>query len=249
MRKFIVRALCAMLCFCMIRAGAAAAPWPDAPTAGQQALMAYIDAVNEALTAQGEQPVNSVFECWPTLAVLGITEFPDMDVPESVEMTFALSAQSVDRLDLRVSETGRFTAIASALIRAASGNAMPLEEARREPAAYVKRVGKNPENSFADTVIPEKGDKSRVYFAYYPNQYHDGVNWLCMTLIFARDGTGSLDTTPEPDLREEKRPLSAEDEYEYWVDYGFSENLEDMDRLDVTISPSPEPDSPANPYN
>ena len=46
--------------------------WPD-QTAGQQQLKEYISRVNNNLAQLSQQPVNRLFECYDTFAVLGVT--------------------------------------------------------------------------------------------------------------------------------------------------------------------------------
>ncbi len=242
----IIRLTALLLCL-LLAAGAARADlaWPAQRTAGQEQLRLFVEQANAELTAQGERPINSLFECWPGLAVLGITAADGAEIPEDVEITVTLSQDSVDRLELRVSDSRRFPIIAASLIRAASGGVMTAQEALREPKLYAARVQKDPEDSFADPVLTDKGDTPRTYWAYYPNQYGNGVNWLVLTLIFGREDAGAVKTTPLPEAEER---TSSDDSYDYWSGYGFPAATEGMEQFSITVTPTPEPDSAVYPY-
>ena len=82
-----------------------------------------------------------------------------------------------------------------------------------------------------------KGTTARTYYAYAPNQYHDGVSWLTLTLIFPLEGyedAGVYVTyTPAPATG----PGSDDsDEYEgYVVDDGYT-------HFEVFTTETPSPD-------
>lgn len=227
---------CALLCALLLLPCAALADltWPEMTTPGQQQLQQYIDLVNQNQSQQSRGWVNSIFECYPTFAVLGMTTLDMAEMPEGIELSFTLNQDSIDMLQLRVSDPTRFAALAASCIQAASPHAINLEEAIVTPTARAEQAIKNPGNSFEDVIDDLNGLAPRVYYAYYPNQYRDGVNWLQLTLIFPLPGSTEADaitaTTPAPD--------SSTEEYDGY-DYDGGTHLE------IFLTPTPEPDSPA----
>lgn len=213
--------------------------WPALTTRGQEALKAYVELVNQNLTNQGLTPVNSLFELYSGFATMGITAADDADFAEDVEMTFFLSGDSVQSLQLRVSDKGRFIAIASACIQASSPSAMTLQSAQKEPAAYIQQILAAPYTAFESAVNAAAGDVPRTYYAYYPNQYSDGVDWLQVTIVFARPGSSGAPVmiTPVP-----VRDNFDEDDD---VMYGRNTVSDDYTHFEVFFSPTPEPDSAA----
>ena len=210
--------------------------WPQDPTPGQAQLADYIAAVNAHLTELSLPEINTVYECYPGFAVLGVMrEGASELVPDGVEMTFTLHSDAVNTLQLRVSDPDLFAGIAAACIRAASPG-MTLQEARTQPDAYVRAVKENPRRAFEDEVAALNGEAPRVYYAYYPNQYADGVNWLQLTLVFPLGGTGgAISATPTP-------PPAADDADTEFAGY-FSQD--EHTHLEVFTTPTPEPDSAA----
>ena len=176
-----------------------------------------------------------MFELYGSGATLGITAMPQAEIPEDVELTFTLYADSLNTLVLRVSDADRFPKIAGACIQAAAPEGQTLEEAVQNPQQHADKAKANPGNSFEDTVVTLNGSSVRVYYAYYPNQYHDGVNWLQMTLIFPVAGyeNGSVLATDAP------AEATAEKEYQ-----GYSSS-DDWNHLEVFEQATPEPGSPA----
>ena len=61
-------------------------PWKQ-NTEGQRLLKTYVEAADQYLLAFGEQPVNSLFEMYSGLAVMGITDQEGAEIPEEVEIT------------------------------------------------------------------------------------------------------------------------------------------------------------------
>jgi hypothetical protein len=197
--------------------------------------------VNTFLIEQGEQEINTRFEMYDQLAVLGITAAPNAETPEGVEITVRLTYDSINSVQVRVDETARFSVIAAAFLQALYPETMSAEEAIRVPAARAKKAQENPGNSFEDEVEELNGTSPRMYYAYYPDQYHDGVSWMQMTIIFPLagywEGTGVVDgatPTKGPDT------YSGNDK-EY--DGYFSED--DYRHYEVFMTATPEPDSPA----
>ncbi len=234
----LVTALCA--------AAAAELAWPSPLSAGQEALRDLITDANRALTGHGERPFNSMFECWPGLAVLGITQESGADHAEDVELTATLNARGVEMLELRCSNLDRFKPACAALITASTPG-VTWEDALAAAESAVTRVGRHPENSFADPVIPERGSTLGLFFRYEINPYHDGVNWLTATLIPPRAGEeGGIAATPEPVFMDEVKPLSNDDGDSDWV--GYFPELDDADHFQIFVTPTPEPDSAVYPF-
>lgn len=198
----------ALIMLCPVLASALTLPL-DTP--GEQALAAYVERVNENLDSLGSAPLNSVFMCFPTLATLGITMEDDAEIPENVELTFQLYQTGLNTLQLRVSDPDLFSVVAAACIAAASSDHGDLNDVLTTTRSYASRVKSKPDSSFADEVVDQNGTAVRTYYAYYYNQYQDGVNWLQLTLIFPLYGYegASVYTTPTPSAAAE-----PEDEYE-----------------------------------
>lgn len=238
-----MRKVTALLLTLMMITGTALAEmkWPRLKTAGQEQLRDYILRVNEDLTAQGQGNVNSIFEFYETFATMGVTAADNAEVPEQIEMTFLLNAEGVQTLQLRVSDAGRFAPMAAACVRASSPAAITLETALAEANAYVQRTLEAPYTTFADEVDTMQGVSPRLYFAYYPNQYADGVDWRQMTLIFPLPGSpdAPLAVTPEP-----AAALNADGNEVYSMNTRTYE--EEYQHLEVFLTPTPEPDSAAN---
>lgn len=213
--------------------------WPELTTEGQNQLRAYVQRVDANLTAQGMPVVNSLFELYEGFANLGVTAADNAELPEGVEMTFLLDAAGPTLLTLRVSDGGRFVGLAAACVQACSPAAITLEEAQAEPARLLKRTTETPLTALKDEVDPTPGSAPRVYFAYHPNQYNDGVNWWEMTLVFPLPG--SLDAPLAIPPEAVAQPTVAPDTY-----YGPNTYQDDYAHLEVFTTPTPEPDSAAN---
>jgi len=214
--------------------------WPRAGTDGQKALQSYVEQVNLNLAAQGLPQVNSIFEYYETFATMGVTAQDNADVAEGVEMTFLMDASGLKRLQLRVSDMNRFAAVAAACIQAASPSAIALNDAQADPAQYVRRAQSAPYTLFEDEIVEQQGSSPRTYYAYYPDQYFDGVNWMQLTLIFPLPGSAdaAIAVTPEP----EAAPTDSDDEM-----YGTNTYYdEDFQHLEIFLTPTPEPDSAAS---
>ena len=175
MVKRMAAGLAALVMLLAVSGARADLPW-NIRTEGQEMLKAYIEQVNLALLEQGEQPVNSLFEQYEKLVVLGITEREDSPEPEGVEITVSLLPKTINQLQLRVNNTGRFPVIASAFLRALNPEAANMKAATEAPKEKAAKAAKNPQTSFEDEVEELNGTQPRVYYAYYPNQYQDGVS-------------------------------------------------------------------------
>lgn len=205
-------------------------------TEGQLRLADYVASVNGYLTTAGVAPVNSLFVCTQSLAVFGVTDTDDAEIPESVEITVTMYSNALNVLTFRTSDPNRFAAIAAACICAAAPDGITWSEAMTAAGTYANRVKKTPDKSFHDTVNEQNGESVRTYYAYYCNQYGDSVNWLELTIIFPAAGyaNGRIYVTPPPGAT----PVPGE--YEgYWSEDPYT-------HFDISVTPTPEPDSPAN---
>ncbi len=214
-------------------------------TPGQQMLKAYIESANSYLSAEGEKPVNSLFEMYPSIAVMGITDKANAETPENIEITVSLLNDRIDRLQLRVCETDRFPRVAGALIRALYGENISAENAMKAPEDLAARASKTPRNSYEEPVEELNGRIPRFYYAYYPDQYHDGRNWLQMTLIFPMDAAwnGTEMIIGDPETKGVDPSSGVSEDYEGY----FSKD--DYTHFEVFSTPTPEPDSAASEYD
>ena len=217
--------------------------WND-ETPALKMLKTYTENINKLLTEAGEKPINSLFSCYPSMTVMGITEEDDAEIPEGVEITVSLYYDTLNSLQLRVNDPDRFPAIAAAVIRALYGENMTQEDAVSIPLECAKRALKEPDASFEEPVDEMNGNKPRVYYAYMPNQYRDGVNWLQMTLIFPLagewDGEGLILGT---ETDQEFVPEDANPDYD-----GYMRD-DDYTHFEVFETATPEPDSAAAEYD
>ena len=221
--------------------GMASIVWQD-KTPAQKVLKEYIANVNTFLIDQGEQEINTCFEMYEPQAVLGITSAPNAETPEGVEITAKLFYDTINSVELRVDEVERFPVIAGALIRALYPESMSAEAAMKAPADRAKAALANPENSFADEVEELNGTVPRTYYAYLPDQYHDGVNWIQLTIIFPLAGYWEPSGTIIDGATPTKAPDTTSDHDPEYEGY-FSQDP--YRHYEFFVTPTPEPDSPA----
>jgi len=244
-----VKRMAALLLALLIMAGSCLADpaWKE-NTPAQSVLKTYITNVNGFLAENGEKPVNSIFEQFDSFAELGITGEDNAEMPEDVTVTVYLYERTINYLLLRVNDANRFPRIAGAFLRALNPRTFTQEETLKVPAERAGEAVKKPKDSFQDEVEEEKlnGTSPRVFYAYFPDQYHDGVNWMQMMIIFPMEGcwneeTGIVDadtSTSAPD-----RDADQDQGYEgYFPDDGYN-------HYEVFSTPTPEPDSPAGEYD
>lgn len=210
-------------------------------TPAQQILKQYIEETNRNLTGGGETPINSLFEMYDAFAVLGITEEPDAETPEGIEITVRLFYDSMDMLELRVNDTGRFPGIAAALIRAMYGENDPGEKVLEVPRARAEQFRKEPARSYEEPVDDMNGTMPRIYYAYYPDQYRDGVSWAQMTIIFPMAGAwdGGSVLLGQTDEKGVDPDSGASEDYEGYY------SRDDYSHFEVFTTSTPEPDSAA----
>jgi len=237
-RRLTALALCLLL-MCST-ATADGLPW-RADTPAQIILKDYITTVNGFLSETGEQEINSLFEMVRQEATLGITDQAMAEIPEGVEITVRMYYGSLDMLTLRVSDPDRFARIAGCLIRALNPEETTLEDAMKTPLARAGKAKSAPTDSFQEEADELNGTVPRTYYAYYPNQYHDGVNWMQMILVFPIEGYGlggqilTGDTaTPGPRTYDD-----------FSEDYEGYYSGDDYTHFEVFLTPTPEPDSAA----
>ena len=219
-------------------------PW-QTNTPAQQILKNYIETANHYLEERGESPVNRIFELYPGIAVLGITEKSNAETPENVEITVTMLNDRLNQLQLRVCDPTRFPGIAASMIQALYGDNITADEALSAPTDRAETAEKNPRNSFEETIDELNGSIPRIYYAYYPDQYHDGKNWLQMTIIFPKDADWSgkdmiVGTTEEKGIDPES---GVSEDYEGY----YSED--DYSHFEFFLTPTPEPDSAAAEYD
>jgi len=237
-------ALLLTLALLFLASGAMAAMAWRTETPAQELLKEYITRANQFLAEQGEQEINSLFELYTRFAELGITAHPDAGQAEDVQIHVELFYDALNRLELRTSDLSRFSRIAAAFLWALSPETTSVEEALQVPAERANQALKEPSTSFEDEVEELNGTVSRVYYAYRPDQYRDGDNWMEMTIVFPLSGYG-LDGGVVTGVTETKGPDTYSDHDAEYEGY-FSQD--DYSHLEVFPSATPEPDSAAAGY-
>lgn len=244
-----VKRICALLLVLLLLTGSSYADLKlRDSTPAQKALKTYLNNVNGFLTESGELEINHIFDQQNTVVELGITSSEDAFEPEHVTATVYLYYDSINYILLRVDDPNRFAQIATAFRRALNPKTMTQEEAQRTPRERAKKAVQNPSDSFEDTVEEEKlnGTDFREFYAYYPNQYRDGVNWMQLLIIFPLNGywneeTGIVDNEAGPKTQDRDSDQDAEYDGYYSTD--------DYEHLRIFTTPTPEPDSAAAEYD
>ena len=223
-------------------------------TPAQKMLQTYIGNVNTFLAENGEMELNRIFDQQNTEAELGITTTED-DYEPDVVVDVYMRYDSLYYLVLRVNDAGRFPAIAAAFLRALNPETMTREESLKVPAERAQKAAANPDNSFVDhefDIYAEKeqeilnAEKPQSYYAYYPNQYHNGENWLQLMIIFPMEGyrngeDGIISDEAQPKTQAPDEGQDAEYEGYYASD--------DFEHFRVFTTATPEPDSAAAEYD
>ena len=216
-------------------------------TPAMTTLKNYTLKVNEILEEHGESPVNTIFANFPQQTVMGITAEDNAEIPEDVEITVLLYYDTIDRLELRVSDTGRFPVIAASFIKALYGDTVTWEDALRVPTERAQRAEKDPTSSFEEKVEELNATKPQFFYEYEPNPYHNDVNWLQLTIVFPLDGSWDGEGMILGTEEEHGSQYSAEDEPDPDYDGYFS--VDDYTHLEYFVTPTPEPDSAAAEYD
>ena len=241
MVKRILAAL-TVLALLMPGTGSAAPHWKE-NTPGQKMLRTYITAVNAFLAEQGETEVNSLFEMYDSFAEMGITSAEDAEIPEGVTVTVSLYDDSLNKLTLRVNDVGRFPRIAAAFLRAIDPDTISMADALKTPSERAKKAAANPANSFEDEVEELNGTVPRAYYAYYPDQYHDGTSWMQMTIVFP---LAEYMDAENAQIISGETPTRGPDTYSgNDADYEGYFSGDDYSHLEVFSTATPEPDSAA----
>lgn len=249
-----MKKLAALLLSLLMITSAASAQisWPQEMNGGQQGLRTFVDDANTALSVLNAGQIDMAYELYPAFASLGMNgrEIPDVFSGEPalpLEMYFTLTDEGLHMLQLRLSKPEQFAEIAAACLYAASPAYIGVEQALSVTQYYEDLVLKDIaafesastdtalRSSFEEPVETLQGVQPRAYFAYYPDQYGDGADWVQMTLIFPRPGTdgGKLVTvsvTPAPQQDDMYEGYFSKDSYTH---------------LEIFVTPTPEPDSAA----
>ena len=217
-------------------------------TPAQKALKTYMANVNSFLADCGEMEINRVFDEQNSVVEMGVTIRDDAYEPEHVTVTVYLYYNSINYLLLRVDDAVRFPQIATAFRRALHPQTMTQEEALKTPAARAKKAQLAPADSFEDKVEEEKlnGTDFREFYAYYPNQYSNGVSWLQLLIIFPLEGYWNEESgIVENETKEKVQDRDSDQDAEYDGYY----STDDYEHLKVFTTATPEPDSAAAEYD
>ena len=201
----------------------------------------------QALVQTRFAAINSLFGNFPQVTVMGITGEDDAEIPEGVEITVSMFYDTLATLELRVNDLGRFPVIAASIIKALYGETKSWGDVLHIPEERAKRARENPGDSFEEPVDETNGENPRTYYAYYPNEYHDGVNWIQMTLVFPMAGAWDGDRITLGTERSENENMLPEEEAN--PDYTGYFSTDDYTHLEVFATATPEPDSAAAEYD
>lgn len=207
--------------------------WPAATSPNQQLMVAYVDQVNAGLQAMGASPLNCVFECYDTFASIGVAASDQAEVPEGVELILTMGDAGLHMLTLQVSRLDQFAILAAACIQAASPMSLSISDTLSAPQSMVKKAQQEPGNSFADEVNTLQGDQVRTYYAYEPDAYGDGVNYLTLTLIFPYGSSdiGGVYVTPAPTAK-----------VEYNTEHEGNQFQDGFTHFEIVPTPTPDPE-------
>ena len=250
-----VKRICALLVLFLITAGSSIADLKLRDnTPAQKMLTTYIANVNSFLAENGELELNRIFDEQNTVVELGITT-SDEDFEPDVVVDIWMRYDSLHYLVLRVNNTDRFPPIAGAFLQALNPKTMTQQEALKIPAERAKKAAKAPSDSFSDhefDIYADKeqeilnGEKPQSYYAYYPDQYHNGENWLQLMIIFPLEGYWNVESGVISDEAEPKvQDRDADQDKEYDGYYA----TDDYEHLRVFVTATPEPDSAAAEYD
>ena len=247
-----VRRLSALLLALLLLTGSSLADLKlKEKTPAQKKLKTYLENVNAFLTENGEEEINHIFDQLDEVAELGVTSSDDAYEPENVTVTVYLRYDSIHYLLLRVNDANRFPRIAGAFLRALNPTTMTQVESLKTPAERAGKAIRNPADSFADydfDIFADKdtailnGEKPRTFYAYYPNQYHDNVNWMEMMIVFPLPEYWDEELGVVSGEKETKAPSHDPDQAEGYEGYY---PVDDYTHLEIFSTPTPEPDSAA----
>lgn len=209
-------------------------------------VLDYIARVNTVLTQQGSaHQITPCYEAYDTYVSYGLD---DAELPLHFSLELLLENGNITSLTLRMDTLSDFSVLGAALVHAASPETIVFSDAFTAVDAYVSLANSlittDSISSFEEQVILTQGEYTRIYGAFYPNQYHDNANWLQLTIVFPLTGSsGQLWTDGSPTaLENEETPESTDnDEISGYFPYdGYNEN-----HLEIFPQPTPEPDSAA----
>ena len=226
-------------------------------TPAQKMLKAYMENVNTFLQENGEMPINKIFDQTNSVVEMGITLTEEAYMPEGVTVTVHLYYDQLWYMLVRVDENNltRFPQIAGAFVRALNPKTMSQAESMKTATERLQKAYQNPAVPFEDYRYDKyedretsilNGERPQTYYAYYPNQYKDDIDWIELMVVFpitqfwdAETGiitdNGMIDSPRHVDENGQDIPESsfADDE---------SGNYAHMELLST---PTPEPDSAA----
>ena len=223
-------------------------------TPAQKMLATYIENVNEFLAENGEMELNRIFDEQNSVVELGIT-YSDEDFEPDVVVDIYMRYDSLHYLVLRVNSMDRFPAIAGAFLRALNPNTMTREASLKTPSERAKKAAANPNDSFSDhefDIYAEKeqeilnGERPQSYYAYYPNQYHNGENWLQLMIIFPLEGYWNEESGV---INDEAQPKTPDRDSDQDKEYDGYYAADDYEHLRIFTTATPEPDSAAAEYD
>lgn len=209
-------------------------------------VLDYIARVNTVLTQQGStHQFAPCYEAYDTYVSYGLD---DAELPLHFSLELLLENGNITSLTLRMDTLSDFSVLGATLVHAASPETIVFSDAFTAVDAYVSLANSlittDSISSFEEQVILTQGEYTRIYGAFYPNQYHDNANWLQLTIVFPLSGSsGQLWTDGSPTAPEdEETPESTDsDEISGYFPYdGYNEN-----HLEIFPQPTPEPDSAA----
>lgn len=220
----------------------------------QKMLSTYIGNVNDFLAENGEMELNRIFDETNTVVELGITS-SDEDYEPDIVVDIYLRYDSLHYLVLRVNSTDRFPAVAGAFLRALNPQTMTQAESLAAPTKRAKKAAENPNDSFSDhefDIYADKeqeilnGEKPQSFYAYFPNQYHNGENWLQLMIIFPLKGYWNEE---DGVINNEDAPKGQDRDSDQDKEYDGYYALDDYEHLRVFTTATPEPDSAAAEYD
>ena len=90
------------------------------------------------------------------------------------------------------------------------------------------------------------GEKPQSFYAYYPNQYHNGENWLQLMIIFPLDGYWNEESGV---INDEAQPKTPDRDSDQDKEYDGYYATDDYEHLRIFTTATPEPDSAAAEYD
>lgn len=227
--------------------------WDKTPA--QRELKNYIANVNRFLLENGEEEINNIFYQADDVVEMGVTMAANAYIPEHVDVTVYMHSDDIHYLLLRVDDAARFPRIAAAFLRALNPDAMTQEQSLKTPTEKAAKALKAPADSFEDVEFDKYNDrnveimngvKPQTYYAYFPNQYSDHINWMQMMIIFPLAEYWNAENgiiTESGDDSKAYRDNDWDSRYDGYFSQDAYTHYEDY------ATPTPEPDSAAALYD